>query len=120
MLCTRRHIVPLVKQLTDLKNVRVIWQETPPYPAQHPLDSYRITQNSYTQGAINYFIAEELRAVGVMIVPAWGLSLPWADEELSGRTHMMEAQGQELLTIPPGVVSSYYAMYLACSGDIVV
>ena len=114
--CTRRAIVPLVKEITALKNVRVIWLETPPYPVRIPLPRPRKPQNSFTQGAINYFIANELREVGVEVVPVWGLTLPWADQELSGNTHIMEVNGNELLTIPPADVATYYAMHVACSG----
>ena len=115
LVCTRYDIVPLIKKLTELTNTVVIWQDTPPYPGRELLPTERIAQNSFIQAAINFYIAAELRRVGVKIVPAWTLTMPFADEELSGRTHMIDASKTQLLTIPPADVATYYGMSLACS-----
>ena len=92
----------------------MIYQSTPPYPGRIPLPKYRVKQNSFVQAAINYYIVTELRGAGVKIVPAWALTMPWCDEELSGHTHMIDAVNGKLITIPPADVASYYAMELAC------
>ena len=118
--CTRYEIIPLIKQITSLNNTKVIYQETPAYPGRYPLQHRPLKhrQNSFVQAAINYYVAHELQGAGALVVPAWGLSMPWCDELVGGRMHMMEKTGSGgLKTVPSAHVASYYAMHLACNDD---
>ena len=112
--CTRYTLVPLFKKITSLNNTKVVWQDTPPYPGRNPLNNGYIKLNSFVQAAINYYIGNELRQVGVMSVPAWGLAMPWSEEQLSGRHHLVSITNGMFKVVPAGHISTYAVMDLAC------
>ena len=112
--CIKTKILPLIHTLNYLGNVKMIYQDLTSRPDKEPLTNIYGSYNSYLVGAMNYYTNELLRSAGVTIVRTWGMGLPWCDDLIGGRVHIVWTDEKEITFTPHGRVATDFIMYHAC------
>ena len=75
-------------------------------------------RNSHMISAFNHYMHRLYEEIGITIVRAWTISIPWSEELVQGRTHLITTESDGFLTTPPGDVSTHLLMLYACEGDV--
>ena len=108
-------ILPLLYTLRDFGNVKMIYQDVPPCPDKNPAMNYYGSSNSYVVSAFNYYMYVILRQAGVTVIRTWAIGLPWSENFVGGRRHLVELIRPHTFNFtPPGRLATDLIMYHAC------
>ena len=86
----------------------------PPIPEDHPIPEDNWRRNVYVINAFNFYMASVYSEMGIMVIPAWSLAIPWSEGLVQGRTHLMTTEPEGFIITAPGAESLNLLAYHAC------
>ena len=112
--CITERLIPLYRKILAHRNVRIIFQDHPPLPGAKVVIADHARRNLHMIAAFNHFRGILYRTVGISVIPACALALPWSEELVQGRTHLMTTGKTGFIITPPGHVSTNLIMRATC------
>ena len=96
----------------------MIHQDVPPCPDKHPTINQYGSSDSYVVSPFNYYmylIIVILHQAGVTVVRTCAIGLPWSENFVGGRRHLLELIDPNTFNFtPPGRLATDLIMYHSC------
>ena len=107
-------IKSVLNDLKEQNKYEMIWQSIPPWAHAMEHNGYRHT-NTFMNGAVNSWVAEQLKDVQIPMLNIWKMALPFQDSSVSpcGCHYLCQSEGQWVGY--PGAEAAYDFLLTACS-----